>query len=231
MRKLIGLCFLTATLIASSASAQGIFIEKGDDSTISTLVGGGLVKDAWGVSVMGGYSYRGVIDFGADFTRYAYTGGTNNKLAGWSLTPYLNWHAVHHDVDEWPVSLSFSMGIQRIFYTGNGPVAAPEGWGVILGPSVYRRFEVGSKMVFIPEVFLAYDFQYTRYYSQALDQNSANKRNAGEGMGYSTDPKHGYRALFRPNIVYKMGNTNYVIVPYVGWTGALTAGGNIGAIF
>ncbi|HEX7499201.1 MAG TPA: hypothetical protein VF524_02750, partial [Polyangia bacterium] len=76
-----------------------------------------------------------------------------------------------------------------------------------------------------------YDFSYTRYYSQAGDQNSLNVANNSAGAGYSTEAKHNVRVLLRPNILYKMGNTNYVIVPYVGYQGAFAAGGNIGAIF
>jgi hypothetical protein len=89
MRKIIGLCFLTATLLASSAHAQSIFIDKGDPSAVDAMVGGGLVKNAWGVGVTAGYSYRGVFDVGADFTRYAYTGGRQQE------TGRLQHHAVH----------------------------------------------------------------------------------------------------------------------------------------
>ncbi len=231
MRKIIGLCFLTATFIATSAQAQSIFIEKGDPSALDVTVGGGLVKDAWGAGVAGGYSYRGVFDVGADFTRYAYTAGTNKSLAGYSITPFATWHALRHDVDELPVSISATLAMQRIVYAGNGPVANPEGWGLVVGPSVYRRFEFGSNLVVVPELFVAYDFSYTRFYSEAFDQTSLNVRNNGSGAGYSTLAKNNIRVLVRPNILFKMGNTNYVIVPYVGYQGALAAGGNIGAIF
>ena len=231
MRKTIGLCFLTATLLASSARAQSIFMEKGDPSAVDAMVGGGLVKNAWGVGVMGGYSYRGVFDVGADFTRYAYTAGSNKNLAGYSITPFATWHAFRHDVDEMPVSISFTLAVQRIVYAGNGPVASPEGWGLLIGPSIYRRFEVGSNLVVVPELLVAYDFQYTRYYSQAQDQSSNNIANSSDGVGYSADPKHNVRILFRPNVLFKMGNTNCVLVPYVGYQGAFAAGGNIGAMF
>jgi hypothetical protein len=232
MRKIIGLCFLTATLFASSARAQSIFIEKGDPSTMDAVVGGALVKDAWGAGAGAGYSYRGVFDVGADFAWYNYTGGNNKSLKGYSLAPFVTWHALRHDVDELPVSVSANLAMQRIVYAGNGPVASPEGWGMVLGPSVYRRMEFGTKLVFVPEVLVAYDLAYTRYYSQAGDQTSANKRNASDGSGYSTEMKNNVRVLVRPNILFRMGNTNLVVVPYVGAQGlSLLAGGNIGAIF
>ena len=91
--------------------------------------------------------------------------------------------------------------------------------------------EFGTSFVFVPELLVAYDFSYTRYYTQALDQMASNTTNNASGAGYSTEAKHNVRALFRPNILYKMGNTNYVITPYVGYQGAFAAGGNIGAIF
>ena len=232
MRKIIGLCFLTATLFASSARAQSIFIDKGDPNTMDVVVGGGLVKNGWGAGAGAGWSYRGVFDVGADFQRYAYTAGTNRNLAGYAVSPFVTWHAFRHDVDELPVSISMTFAMQRIVYAGNGPVANPEGWGLVAGPSVYRRMELGTSMVFVPELFVAYDFSHTSYYSQAGDQSSSNVANNSEGAGYTTDSKHRARVLVRPNILYKMGNTNYVIVPYAGVQGlAFIAGGNIGAIF
>jgi hypothetical protein len=231
MRKLTGLCFLTATLLAASANAQGIFIDRGDPNTVSAMVGGGLVKNAWGASAMAGYSYRGVFDIGAEFARYAFTAGTDKNLAGWSLTPFATYHALRAEADEMPFSMSVTLGVQRIIYSGNGPVASPEGWGLVLGPSFYRRFELGSSMVVIPELFVAYDFSYTRRYSQALDQKSNNVVNNASGAGYTTDPKHNVRALVRPNLLVKAGNTNYVFTPYVGFQGALAAGLNLGAMF
>jgi hypothetical protein len=231
MRKLIGLCFLTATLVATSARAQGIFIEKGDPDTMSATVGGGIFKDAWGAGIAGGYSYRGVFDVGLDFTRFAYTAGDNNKLAGYSVAPYANWHIIRHDVDEFPVSIAATFAVQRIFYTGNGPVANPEGWGLVGGGSVYRRMEFGSSLVFIPEAFVGLDVSSTRFYSSAGDQNSGNT--VDQTVNYRSSTKYSVRALFRPNLLLHVGNSNYVLVPYVGYEGALafSAGANVGAIF
>lgn len=231
MRKIIGLCFLTAMLFASSARAQSIFIDKGDPNTMAAVVGGGLVKNGWGAGAGAGWSYRGVFDVGADFARYAYTAGTNKNLAGYAVSPFVTWHAFRHDVDELPISISWTLAMQRIVYAGNGPVASPEGWGLFTGPSVYRRMEFGSSLVFVPELLVAYDFSATRYYSKALDQASLNVANSASGAGYSDEKKHNIRVLVRPNILYKMGSTNYVIAPYVGFQGAFAAGGNIGAIF
>jgi len=217
MRKFIGLCFLTATLVASSARAQGIFIEKGDPNTLSATVGGGVFKNAWGAGVAGGYSYRGVFDVGLDFTRFAYTGGDNNKLAGYSVAPYANWHLLRHDVDEFPVSIAATFAMQRIFYAGSGPDANPEGWGLVAGGSAYRRVELGTSIVFIPEAFVGFDMAYTHFYTGS----------------YRTASKYSVRALFKPNLLLHVGNSNYVLAPYVGYEGAqaFSAGANVGVLF
>jgi hypothetical protein len=228
MKKLIGLCFLTVTLLATSAHAQGIFIDRGDPNAISATVGGGLVKEAWGAGAMGSWSYRGVFDAGADFTRYAYTSGLNKNIAGYRLTPFVTYHAIRVEEDEMPISASITLGVQREFFMGNSPVANPEGWGVYVGPSIYRRFELGS-MIFVPEVLAAYEFKATRFYSGALDQTSGNTVDASRN--YRTENKHGGRILFRPNLLWKMGNTKYLIMPYAGYQNGLAVGGNLGAMF
>jgi hypothetical protein len=231
MRKFIGLCFLTATLVASSARAQGIFIEKGDPDTISATVGGGVFKDAWGAGIAGGYSYRGVFDVGLDFTRFAYTNGDNNTLAGYSVAPYATWHLFRHDVDELPVSIAATFAAQRIFYTGNGPVSNPEGWGLVAGGSVYRRLEFGTSIVFIPEAFVGLDISSTRFYTSAGDQNSGNTANPS--VNYRAPSTYSVRALLKPNLLLHVGDNNYVLAPYLGYEGALgfSMGANVGAIF
>jgi hypothetical protein len=230
MRKFIGLCFLTATLVASSARAQGVFIEKGDPSTVSATVGGGVFKDAWGAGLAAGYTYRGVFDVGLDFTRFAYTGGDNHNLAGYSVAPYANWHILRSDADESPVSIAATFAMQRIFYSGNR-LANPEGWGLVAGGSVYRRLELGTSLVFIPEAFVGFDMSQTRFYTSAGDQNSGNT--VDQTVNYRAPTKYSVRALFRPNFLLHAGNSNYVLAPYVGYEGALgfSMGANVGAIF
>jgi hypothetical protein len=231
MRKLIGLSFLTVTLLATSAQAQGIFIDRGDPNAISATVGGGLAKDAYAGSVLGSWSYRGVFDAGADIGYLKFTGGTNKNLTGIGLTPFVTWHAFKAEEDEMPISLSFTLGVQREMYFGNTPVANPEGWGLFVGPSIYRRMEFGSSLVFVPEVLAAYDLKVTRYYSGALDQTSGNTSDLSGGTGYVSDTKHSVRVLVRPNLLVKAGNTKYLVMPYVGYQGGFAVGGNLGALF
>jgi len=231
MRKLIGLCFVTATLLATSAHAQGVFLDRGDPSATAAAVGGGLVKNAWGVSAAGGWSYRGVFDAGAEFTRYAYTGGANKNLAGYSLTPFATVHAMRAEEDEMPISLSITLAVQREYYTGNAPVANPESWGLVFGASVYRRFELGQTMLLVPEVFAGYDGKATRYYSSALDQTSGNTADPSGATGYKSELKHSIRVLLKPNLLVKAGNTKYLVMPYAGFAGGVAFGGNVGAMF
>jgi len=231
MRKITGLCFLTATLLAGSAHAQSLFIEKGDPNAKSAMIGGGLIKDAWGITLLGGFSYRGVFDVGLDFTRYAYTGGDNKNLAGYSAMPFVAWHPLRTDMEGMPISLSLILGVQRVFYSGNDPYANPEGWGLLLGPSVYRRFEFGSKLLFIPEVLLAYDMQYTRFFTVAANQPSGHTGGSAGGFGYDSGPRHGVRLLLRPNLLWHAGNARYLVVPYLGYQSALAFGINLGMLF
>ena len=232
MRKLIGLCFLTVTLLATSAHAQGIFIDRGDPSAITAALGGAYVKNGYGGGVSGGWSYRGVFDAGASLDYLKYKSGDNNGLQGISLTPFVTYHALRVEEDEMPISLSFMLGMTREFFTGNAPVANPEAWGLFVGPSVYRRFEFGSSLVFVPEVFAAYDFRETRAYSGAADRAGGIFATGSDGSsGYKTSMKHSFRALLKPNLLVKAGNTKYLVMPYAGYVDGFAVGGSVGALF
>ena len=232
MRKLIGLLFLTATLAATSAHAQGIFIDRGDPNALSASAGFKYLTDSsMGGSLIVGWSYRGVFDAGADITYLKYKGGSVKELSGISATPFLTWHAMRGEEEELPVSISLGLGVMREFFMGNGPVVSPEAWGLYLGPSVYRRIEIGARVVFVPEVLAAYDLKVTRYYSGALDQNSGNTRDRSGGTGYRSDTKHYGRALLKLNWLIKAGNTRYLAVPYGGYQGGPIGGVNVGALF
>lgn len=228
MRKLIGLCFLTATLLASSAQAQGIFIDYGDPSAISATANGVYATEFMGGGVGGSWSYRGVFDAGGDLTFLKLTAGTNDKLSRLAIAPFITWHALRAEADELPISVSFVASVVRQVYFGNDPVASPEGWTGILGASFYRRFELGESLMLVPEVFAAPQYAYTRYYSGALDQPSANQTNE---VNYRTDAKWGVRALVRANLLIKAGNTKYLVMPYAGYVDAPSAGLQVGAMF
>lgn len=231
MRKLIGLCFLSATLLATSAHAQGIFIDRGDPSAISATANGAFIKNAYGGGVGASWSYRGVFDAGADLTFLKYNAGTNKNLSSIVVAPFATWHFLRAEEDEMPISASLTLGAQRDIYFGNSPLASPEGFALWGGGSVYRRFELSTSLTFVPEAFVGYEFRMTRYYTSALDQNSGNLRDGSGASGYSTETKNIPRVLLRPNLMIKAGNTRYVVQPYVGWLGDVAFGGNIGALF
>ncbi len=231
MRNLIGLCFLTATLLATSAQAQGIFIDRGDPSAISATANGAYLKNAYGGGVGGSWTYRGVFDAGADLTFLKFNGGSNQNLSGLSITPFLTWHVLKAEEDEVPISLSFTLGVARQMYFGNDPVANPEGWAGYIGPSIYRRIELGASLLFVPEAFVAYQYKATRYYSGALDQASSNRTDPAGSKGYDSEGKHGIRVLLKPNLLIKAGSTRYLVMPYVGYLDGVAFGGNVGAMF
>jgi hypothetical protein len=233
MRKLIGLLFLTATLIATSAHAQGIFIDRGDPSVISATAGGRYVMtdSSWGGSVSGGWSYRGVFDVGADITYFKYQSDPLKKLAGISATPFLAWHVMRGEEEELPLSISLTLGVTREFFTGNDPVANPEGWGLFAGPSVYRKIEIGTSMLFVPEILAAYDLKATRTYSSARDQPSGSRDLSG-ASGYATEMKHRPRVLLKLNMLFKTrSNSKFTFTPYAGYQGGVAGGAMVGALF
>jgi hypothetical protein len=222
MRKLTGLCFLTATLLASAANAQSIFIEKGDPSTMSFTLGGAY-GGLYGGSFDLAYSYRGVFDLGVDASGTHFTAGDNKTLNALNVMPFVNWHAFRSTVDELPVSISFLLGVEKLLYGGNnakgtGTYAAPNGWGVVAGGTVYRRIEIGTTMAIIPEVVLAYEFMATRYYTNAKDQSAPF---VGDSLnGYRETTKHSGRALARLNLSFKSGEHLLTVTPYGGFQGS-----------
>jgi hypothetical protein len=193
---------------------------------MNAMVGGGVLKEAWGASLVGAYSYRGVFDVGVDLTRYAYTAGANKKLAGYSAMPYVDVHFLRSD-ETMPISVSALAGIERIAYTGNGPVANPEAWSVLVGATVYRRFEFGTHIVFSPQAMLTYQRQLTRFYSSADDQTSGNGAAPGERRGYGDVTTQILGGLVRANLLYD----RITVVPYAGFQGALVAGLDVGTLF
>jgi hypothetical protein len=229
MRKLIGLCFLTATLAASSAHAQSIFIDKGDPSTMSVTLGG-QYGGLYGGTLNIGYSYRGVFDVGLDASGSHFTAGDTKNLNGLNLMPFLNWHAFRSDVDEMPISISFLIGISKALYVGNTvdrvsgqEYASPNGWGGIAGLTIYRRIEIGTSMALIPEAVVAYDLTYTRYYTNALDQNAPTVGDTMAVNGYRGVAKHSARGIGRVNMAFTAGTHVLTITPYGGYQGAMGA--------
>jgi hypothetical protein len=230
MRKLIGLCFLTATLLASSANAQSIFIDKGDPSTMSFTLGGaygGLYGGSFDLS----YSYRGVLDMGIDASGTHFKSGDNKNLTAMNFMPFVNIFA--YRPEEFPLSVSLLFGFEKVLYTGNdmrgggGSYAAPNGWGVVAGPTVSYRIEMGS-MLLVPEVILAYDFAFTRYYTNAQDQSAPTVGDSQQVNGYRETSKHSARALVRANLGFKTGEHLLTVTPYGGYQA--TWGGVVGLL-
>ena len=120
MRKLTGLCFLTATLLASSAYAQSMFIDKGDPSTMGFSLGG-QYGNLYGGSLNLAYSYRGVVDIGLEASGTRFTSGTYRDFNALNFMPFLGFHVLRSDADEGPISLAFLVGVEKTFYTSSTP--------------------------------------------------------------------------------------------------------------
>lgn len=209
MRKLIGLCFLTATLLASSANAQSMFIDKGDPSTMGFSLGGHY-GNLYGGSLNLAYSYRGVVDIGLEASGTRFTSGTYRDFNALNFMPFLGFHVLRSDADEAPISLAFLVGVEKTFYTSSTPYTSPSGWGVLAGASIYRRFELGTSTLLIPELLAAYEFTSTQTYHSL---------STGQAHGYSSDPQHNGRAILRINLGFKSGSHVITVSPYGGHAG------------
>jgi hypothetical protein len=145
-------------------------------------------------------------------------------------------------VDELPVSISFLVGVEKLLYSGNNvrvngatadaTYAAPNGWGLVVGGSVYRRIEIGTSMLLIPEAVVAYDFMTTHYFSNAMDQSAPSVGDSGTVNGYRQTTKHGVRALGRVNLGFKSDDRVWTVTPYAGVQGTYGTvyGLNVGVV-
>ena len=224
MRKILGLCFLTATLVAGSASAQSMHLKAGDPNTVEMQLGGGLMKDGAGGNLLASYSYRGIFDMGAELTFTNYNKGLNNNLKEFKLMPFGKLPIVRQG-EGLPFSVAGILGVNKHMSLGNGPTPGPDGWGVLAGASSYISLELSDNLKLIPEVLVAFDFNATRHYSKAGDQNSSYGTSYGNIMYYDA------RALVKVNISYRSDSQTYLFIPYAGYQGAFVAGGNLGVLF
>jgi hypothetical protein len=226
MRKTTGLCFLALSLIAGTAHAQGLFLEKGQPG-IGAAVGAAVIGTGWSASVVPSYTYRGVFDVGIDVTRYSYTKDSDAKgLSAIGLMPFANVYFFRSEDGPLPLSVSGTLGFERRIFTGNGGAPSPDDWGMLLGASVFRRIDFSNSFVGIPELFLAYDLQVITWHSRALDAEQS-----APNPGERTDLDHKARVLLRANMGFKGEKTQYTLVPYVGYQAGFAVGANVGAIF
>ena len=225
MRKTLGLCFLALTLTAGTAHAQGLFLEKGEPGK-SAAVGAAAIGTGWSASVVPCYTYRGMFDVGLDVTRYSYSSGDAKHLSSIGLMPFATAYLARAEDGRFPASVSGTLGVQKRIFMGNGGAPNPDGWGVLLGGSLFRRIEFSNTLASIPEVFVAYDLQATTWHSTAVDANAA-VHNQGQKTDYDQKP----RAFFRANMAFKGEKALYTVIPYVGYQAGFAVGGSFGAIF
>jgi hypothetical protein len=225
MRKIIGLFILALTSTAATAQAQGLFLEKGQPG-VGVVAGGAVIGNAWTASVIPTYTYRGIFDVGIDITRYAYTKGDAKDLSAIGAMPFATVYFARSEEGVSPLSLSGTLGVQKRIYMGNGSPPNPDGWGLLLGLSAFRRFQTSDSFALIPEVFLAYDMQSFTQHSTSIDGTLG--QNAS---GQKTDYSHKARLYARVNMAWKSGEKQYIITPYVGYQAGLAFGVNVGAVF
>jgi hypothetical protein len=224
MRKTFGLCFLALTLTAGVAHAQGVFLEKGQPG-VSATAGGAVIGTGWSGSVAPSYTYRGMFDVGLDVTGYGFTSGDANHLKAIGVMPFTTVYLARSEEGPSPVSISGTLGVQKRYYVGNGNAPNPDGWGLLVGGSAFRRIALTNTFAGIPEFFIAYDMQSITWHSTVLDGNAA------IGPGQKTKYDHKVRLLFRANMGFQAEKTLYTLCPYLGYEAGFAAGLNVGAIF
>lgn len=225
MRKIIALFILALTSTAATAQAQGLFLDQGQ-SGVGVAAGGALIGNAWTVSAIPTYTYRGVFDVGVDVTSFAYNKGDANHLSAIGAMPFATAYFARSEEGTLPISLSGTLGIQKRIYMGNGNVLNPDGWGLLMGLSAFRRIETSETFALIPEVFVAYDLQVITWHSSATDGTVGSTAH-----GQRTDYDHKPRLHARANLAWKSGDTQYIVTPYVGYQAGLAFGTNVGVVF
>ena len=224
MRTITSLCFLALTMTATAARAQGVFLEKGQPG-ISATAGAATIGKAWTASIVPSFTYRGAFDVGVEATRYQFTGGDTEHLWAIGVMPFATAYLARAENGPLPISISTTAGVQKRFFFGNGGSVNPDGWGLLLGGSAFRRIDFSNTLVGIPEIFVGYDMQSTTFHSSTLDSK------AGARPGQQTTYAHKARVVGRANVGFKSDNTMYTVVPYVGYENGLMLGASIGAIF
>jgi hypothetical protein len=227
MRKTFGLCFLALSLTAGTAQAQGLFLENGQPG-ISIANSEAVIGTGWSASLIGSYTYRGIFDLGLDVTRYSYGSGDEKGLSSIGLMPFANVYFLRAEDGQFPISVSGTLAIQKRIYMGNNEAPNPDGWGLLVGGSLFRRIEFSNSFAGIPELFLAYDLQSITWHSSVINPISTAAISPGETTNYD----HRARVLFRANMGFKAGPVVLITVsPYVGYQFGLAVGANVGAIF
>lgn len=225
MRKIIGLFILALTSTAATAQAQGLFLDKGQPG-IGVAAGGAVIGNAWTASVIPTYTYRGVFDVGIDVTRYDYTKGDEKHLSSIGAMPFANVYFARSEEGSLPISLSGTLGVQKRIYMGNGKVDNPDGWGLLMGLSAFRRIETSETFALIPEAFVAYNMNSITWHSAAIDGTTG-----VNAPGQETTYQHKARAYLRGNLAWKSDQKQYIVTPYVGYQEGLAFGVNVGAVF
>jgi hypothetical protein len=224
MRTTFGLCFLALALTATTAHAQGVFLEKGQPG-VGVALGGGVIGNGWNASLVPSLTYRGVFDVGLEMTGFGFTSGDTNHLGAIGLMPFTNVYFTRSEDGPLPISISGTLGVQKRFFLGNGNAPNPDGWGLLAGGSAFRRIAFSDTFAGIPELFVAYDLQVVTWHSGVIDSK------AGASPGQKTDPQHKARVLIRANMSFRGEKTLFTLTPYLGYQAGLAVGINVGAIF
>ena len=131
--------------------------------------------------------------------------------------PFANVYFARAEDGPLPVSVSGTLAFQRRIFIGNDEAPNPDGWGLLLGASAFRRIDFTSSFAGIPELFVAYDLQSITWHSSQI----APAAGAGASPGQKTDYDNKPRILLRANMAFMGDKTTYTIGPLRGLPGRL----------
>jgi hypothetical protein len=145
MRTVAGFCFLLL-VAAAPVGAQSLFVLQGEraaEGSVAWSVGpfsqGGEVHGA------GSLDGRWDVGFGVNRYRVELGGPDDTTLTEW--TPFVRYFLYKESDDGTPVSLAARAQFFNDNYDGSD-----EGWYILAGAELYKRFELGTGLALFPYV-------------------------------------------------------------------------------
>ena len=143
---LVSSCVL---MLTSSASAQSLFIAQGERA-IEGSVGWSVGPFSNGIETHAAASLDGRWDVGFGLNWFAadFGGADDTTLTEW--TPFVRYFLFKEADDSTPVSFAAHAAFFQDHYEGGG-----EGWYVLAGGQLYKRFELSESLALLPYVGFA----------------------------------------------------------------------------
>jgi hypothetical protein len=145
-RSLPTLVFAVATLFASNASAQSLFIMQGERAAEGSA-GWSVGPFSNGIETQVSGSLDGRWDVAFGFNRYSADLGGDDDTTFTEWSPSVRYFLFKENDDATPVSFAAHAAFFQDNYEGGD-----EGWYVLLGGQLFKRFELAETLALYPYV-------------------------------------------------------------------------------